>query len=169
LFLELGTGAGLGTASLLSGMSSTARLVTVELSEALSLAAQEEINDPRVAWVIADGGQWLEAGQPGQRGYDLVFADSWPGKFTHLDEALGLVAVGGFYVVDDLFPQPNWPPAHRASVDALTARLADLPRWHTVRTGPRPTRRHQGQRGLHAHRFRCGKTRRTGRGERIIH
>ena len=73
-FLELGTGAGLGTASLLNGMSETARLVTIELSEALSRAAQEEITDPRVEWVIADGGQWPAAQQPRQRRYDLVFA-----------------------------------------------------------------------------------------------
>jgi predicted O-methyltransferase YrrM len=134
MFLELGTGAGLGTACLLSGMSGTARLVTVELSEALSQAAQEEINDPRVEWVIADGGPWLAARQPGQRRYDMVFADAWPGKFTHLDEALDLVADGGLYVVDDLLPQPNWPASHRASVDALTARLASLPGWRTFRT-----------------------------------
>jgi|ERR1022692_540658 predicted O-methyltransferase YrrM len=73
-FLELGTGAGLGTASRLNGMSETARLVTIELSEALSRAAQEEITDPRVEWVIADGGQWPAAQQPRQRRYDLVFA-----------------------------------------------------------------------------------------------
>ena len=134
MLLELGTGAGLGTASLLSGMSATARLVTVELSQTLSYAAQREIDDPRVEWVIADGGQWLAARQPGQRRYDMVFADTWPGKFTHLDEALGLVAVGGLYVVDDLLPQPTWPSGHQASVDALTARLASLAGWHTFRT-----------------------------------
>lgn len=133
-FLELGTGAGLGTASLLNGMSETARLVTIELSEVLSGAAQEEITDPRVEWVVADGGQWLAAQQPPQRRYDLVFADTWPGKFTYLDEALDLVAGGGLYVVDDLLPQPNWPPSHQASVDALTTRLVSLPGWHTIRT-----------------------------------
>jgi predicted O-methyltransferase YrrM len=133
LFLELGTGAGLGTASLLSGMSRDARLVTIELSGALSQAAQDEIDDPRVEWVIADGGQWLTARQPGQRRYDMVFADAWPGKFTHLDQALGLVAVGGLYVVDDLLPQPNWPASHQGRVDALTARLASLPGWRSFR------------------------------------
>jgi len=133
--LELGTGVGLGTLFLLSGMSEAARLVTIELSEALSRAAQQEITDPRVEWVIADGGQWLAAQQTRHRRYDVVFADTWPGKFTHLDEALNLVADGGLYVVDDLLPQPNWPPNHQVSVDALTTRLASLPGWHTVRTG----------------------------------
>ena len=120
---------GLGTAALLSGMSPSARLVTVELSAEQSHAAREEITDPRVDWVIADGGDWLAAADPRQGRYDLIFADTWPGKFTHLDQALSLVADGGLYVIDDLLPQPTWPPDHRASVDRLIARLAARPGW----------------------------------------
>jgi predicted O-methyltransferase YrrM len=131
-FLELGTGAGLGTVSLLSGMDPTARLVTVELSETLSRTAREEIADPRVEWVVADGGDWLTAAVAREERYDLVFADTWPGKFTHLDEALSLVAPGGFYVVDDLHPVPDWPD-HQADVDALIARLGSLHGWHSFR------------------------------------
>jgi methylase of polypeptide subunit release factors len=59
--LELGTGTGLGTASLLAGMNAAVTLVTVELSQPLSGIAREEIADPRVEWVIADGGDWLTA------------------------------------------------------------------------------------------------------------
>jgi len=59
--LELGTGTGLGTASLLAGMNAAVTLVTVELSQPLSDIAREEIADPRVEWVIADGGDWLTA------------------------------------------------------------------------------------------------------------
>jgi predicted O-methyltransferase YrrM len=132
-FLELGTGAGLGTVSLLSGMDPAARLVTVELSETLSRTAREEIADPRVEWVVADGGDWLTAAAARGDRYDLVFADTWPGKFTHLDEALSLVAPGGFFVVDDLLPVPTWTSAHQADVDALTARLGSLPGWHSFR------------------------------------
>lgn len=58
---ELGTGTGLGTASLLAGMNAAVTLVTVELSQPLSGIAWEEIADPRVEWVIADGGDWLTA------------------------------------------------------------------------------------------------------------
>lgn len=131
--LELGTGAGVGTASLLSGMNSAARLVTVELSQTLSDMAREEIADPRVEWVIADGGDWLTDAVTREDRYDLVFADTWPGKFTHVDEALSLVAPGGFYVVDDLLPLPEWTKAHGADVDALTGRLASMPGWHGFR------------------------------------
>ena len=47
----------------------------------------------------------------GQR-FDLIFADAWPGKFTHLDLALSILAPGAFYVVDDLLPQATWPADH---------------------------------------------------------
>ena len=59
--------------------------------------------------------------------FDLIFADSWPGKFTHLDLALGLLAPGGFYVVDDLRPQPTWPRGHEAAVEAFVSTLSQRP------------------------------------------
>lgn len=120
--LELGTGVGEGTAWLLSGMDSASRLITVELDEVVQKVAREQLGgDPRVTFVAADGGEWLRGydGEP----FDLVFADTWPGKFTHLERALELVAPGGTYLIDDLDPQPGWPQGHGASVERL---LADL-------------------------------------------
>ena len=121
-FLELGTGVGEGTAWLLSGMDPASRLTTVELDPAVQAVAREQLSaDPRVTFVSGDGGSWLEDfdGHP----FDLVFADTWPGKFTHLDQALDLVAVGGTYLIDDLFPQPAWPANHEAAVERLLAEL----------------------------------------------
>ncbi|MFD3335990.1 O-methyltransferase [Streptomyces sp. NPDC058700] len=120
--LELGTGVGEGTAWLLSGMDEASCLTTVELDPAVQAIAQEQLGtDPRVTFVSEDGGTWLESfdGAP----FDLVFADTWPGKFTHLDRALELVAPGGTYLIDDLFPQPGWPEGHDASVERLLAEL----------------------------------------------
>ena len=54
-----------------------------------------------------------------RKGFDLIFADTWPGKFSQLPETLALVRPGGFYVVDDLLPQPNWPEGHAASLERL--------------------------------------------------
>lgn len=120
--LELGTGAGEGAAWLLSGMDRAARLTTVELDAAVQAIAREQLGaDPRVTFVAGDGGAWLEDfdGAP----FDLVFADTWPGKFTHLERALELVAPGGTYLIDDLLPQPGWPQDHTASVERLLAEL----------------------------------------------
>ncbi|MFC7622082.1 hypothetical protein [Microlunatus sp. GCM10028923] len=77
--------AGLGTLHLLDGMSAATRLVTVELDPALSRIAQEEIDDHRVEFVIANGGRWLESQDAIKSRFDLIFADTGPGKFSHLD------------------------------------------------------------------------------------
>jgi predicted O-methyltransferase YrrM len=130
--LELGTGVGEGTAWLLSGMAPDARLVSVELDTAVQAVAREELGaDPRLTLVSGDGGAWLEeyGGEP----FDLVFADTWPGKFTHLDRALELVAPGGTYLVDDLDPQPGRPEGHETSVASLLADLEARKDFRTVR------------------------------------
>ncbi|MER5948171.1 class I SAM-dependent methyltransferase [Streptomyces sp. NPDC001904] len=130
--LELGTGVGEGTAWLLSGMDPDSSLTTVELDPALQAFAQEQLGaDPRVTFVSGDGGAWLEDFDGAA--FDLVFADTWPGKFTHLDRALELVAPGGTYLIDDLFPQPGWPEGHEASVQRLLAELDEREDFRVVR------------------------------------
>jgi len=114
--LELGTGTGVATAWMLNGMDAEARLVSVEIDEANLEVAKERLGDDlRVTFIHADGGEWLNRAEPDQ--FDMIFADSWPGKYTHLDEALRSLKRGGLYVVDDMLPQPNWPDdhAHRAN------------------------------------------------------
>ena len=130
--LELGTGVGEGTAWLLSGMGRAARLTTVELDAGVQAIARDELSaDPRVTFVTADAGHWLEeySGDP----FDLVFADTWPGKFTHLERALTLVAPGGTYLIDDLTPQPDWPESHATAVTRLLAALERHPDFRSVR------------------------------------
>lgn len=63
--------------------------------------------------------------------FDGVFADTWPGKYHDRDLAMRLVKPGGWYVVDDLYPQPGWPEGHQASVDRLVADLTALEAWTT--------------------------------------
>ncbi|WP_427922330.1 O-methyltransferase [Streptomyces sp. cg40] len=130
--LELGTGVGEGTAWLLSGMDPAARLVTVELDATVQAVAREQFgSDTRVTFVTGDGGDWLDGydGEP----FDLVFADTWPGKFTHLERALELVAPGGTYLIDDLSPQPGWPESHKAAVQRLLAELEGRHDFRSVR------------------------------------
>ena len=127
-FLELGTGAGLGTAYLLRGADAASRLTTVELDPELSALARSQVVDDGIEWVVADGGPWLEARcKGGAERFDLVFADTWPGKFTHLAEVLELLAQGGLYVVDDLRPQRNWPEGHQVRVAHLVHELLARP------------------------------------------
>ena len=67
-------------------------------------------SDPRVTFHVMDGADFI-SNAPQDR-FDLIYADAWPGKFTHLDETLSLLRVGGIYFIDDLLPQPNWPEGH---------------------------------------------------------
>ncbi len=129
--LEIGTGTGVGTAWLLSGMDASARLDTVDTDRAVVAVAQRHLgSDPRVAFRLEDGAAFLARAEPDT--YDVVYADAWPGKFTHLDAALACLRQGGVYVIDDLLPQPNWPDGHATKVDALVAALRSKPGFVTV-------------------------------------
>ncbi|MCA9837744.1 MAG: class I SAM-dependent methyltransferase [Trueperaceae bacterium] len=99
--LELGTGTGLATAWLLDGMDKKSSLVTVDNNAELTAVAQHYLgNDPRLSIYTQDGFDFLETLQ-GQQ-FDLVFADTWPGKIEKPELALNLVAPGGIYFIDDL-------------------------------------------------------------------
>jgi predicted O-methyltransferase YrrM len=78
--------------------------------------------DPRVTFCQEDAGEFIDALEPAQ--FDLIFADTWAGKFSYLDKALALLRPGGMYVVDDLLPQANWPTGHQSKVDAFVADMA---------------------------------------------
>jgi predicted O-methyltransferase YrrM len=65
----------------------------------------------------------------------LIYADAWPGKFTHLEEALALLRPGGVYLVDDLLPQPNWPEGHAPKVPVLIKELEHRSEFASVKLG----------------------------------
>lgn len=123
--LELGTGCGLGTSWLLDGMDASSSLISVDTDpHAQAIAASELAVDSRLTLLLQDGGEFLTT--RGGR-FDLIYADAWPGKYSHLDEALGLLNPGGLYVVDDMLPQSNWPDGHGEKAAALITVLERLP------------------------------------------
>jgi predicted O-methyltransferase YrrM len=124
-FLELGTGTGVGTSWLLAGMDAHARLDSVDSDPAAQEIAGRHLGaDRRVTFHLTDGAAFLERSE---RRYDLVYADAWPGKFSHLDLALSQLRSGGIYMVDDLLPQTNWPAGHDVKVSALVKELEAKP------------------------------------------
>jgi predicted O-methyltransferase YrrM len=121
-FLELGTGTGVGTAAILSGMDAASRLDSVESDAAVLAVARKHLSgDPRVTFHHEDGVTFLQLAQG--RLFDFIYADTWPGKFTHLGEALALLAPGAIYLIDDLSPQSGWPPDHGPKVPRLITDL----------------------------------------------
>jgi len=130
--LELGTGTGHGTAWLLAGMDAASTLDTVDSDEHLVAVARRHLGaDTRVTFHVRDGGEFLGSCAPGL--FDLIYADAWPGKFSHLDAALALLRPGGVYVIDDLLPQPNWPDGHAPRVPALVEDLERRGEFTTVK------------------------------------
>ena len=130
--LELGTGTGLGTAWLLSGMDAASHLDTIDTDPKVVAIARTHLEkDARVTFHVMDGADFISR-SPRDR-YDLIYADAWPGKFTHLDETLSLLRVGGIYFIDDLLPQPNWPDGHAAKVPALIYAIDRRPGFATVK------------------------------------
>src|SRR5262249_5555391 len=130
--LELGTGTGVGTAWLLEGMNERARLLSIDSDAQVQEVARAHLgHDPRVTFHLGDGAAFLE--ESASERFDLIYADAWPGKFTHLDRALSLLAAGGIYFIDDLLPQPAWPEGHAPRVPLLIDDLERRPAFITTK------------------------------------
>jgi len=115
--LELGTGSGLATSWIISGLDENAVLTSVENNAMLLSVAQENLPDARIIFVLEDGYKWLQDYQ-GEK-FDLIFADAMPGKYDLFEEAFSLLKTGGFYIIDDMFPQANWPEGHDDRVNSF--------------------------------------------------
>jgi predicted O-methyltransferase YrrM len=130
-FLELGTGTGVGAAWMLDGMDARSHLDTVDNDATTSSVARKHLGgDARVTFHLSDAAEYLTRAAGDQ--YDLVYADAWPGKFSHLDLVLDLIRPGGIYFVDDLLPQPNWPSGHAEKIPLLVADLERRPQFTSV-------------------------------------
>ncbi|WP_282050365.1 O-methyltransferase [Maribacter aquivivus] len=121
-FLEIGTGIGLSLSWMIEGMDADSKLISVDNDPALiSIASSYFGDDDKVEVICKDGTDWIKEYSGAK--FDLIFADAWPGKYSEIDEVLDLLQVGGFYIIDDMTKQPNWPEGHEDNVIALTAYL----------------------------------------------
>ncbi|MGJ8735579.1 O-methyltransferase [Zobellia laminariae] len=121
-FLELGTGIGLSLSWMVDGMDAESELISVDNDPKLIAIVKDYFeSDKRVKLFCEDGSEWIK-NYLGEK-FDLIFADAWPGKYSEIDEVLDFVKVGGFYVIDDMTAQPNWPEGHEDNVTRLVAYL----------------------------------------------
>jgi predicted O-methyltransferase YrrM len=119
-FLDLGTGTGLSAAWLLDGMGPDAALLSMDNDPAVLEVARRHLgHDRRLQLVCEDGDTFVQRLAAEGRKFDLIFADTWAGKYRCLQEVLGMLNPAGFYVIDDMLPQPNWPEDHPPKVQAL--------------------------------------------------
>ncbi len=123
--LELGSGTGLSTAWILDGLDSKSTLLTVDNDELLlSILKRNLGSDSRLTVVCEDGEEFLQRHLGEQ--FDFIFADTWAGKYRMLRETLEMLNTGGFYVIDDMLAQSNWPDGHAEKVAALISTLEQL-------------------------------------------
>ena len=112
---EFGTGCGVGTAWLRSGVRGDARIVTAELDAKLAGAAAEIfVDDPQVEVLSADWSTLLDKGP-----FSLLFLDSGEPTEVAVDSVADLVEPGGIVVLDDFTPCEGWPPITYGRVDTL--------------------------------------------------
>ncbi|MBD8868975.1 O-methyltransferase [Nocardioides donggukensis] len=112
---EFGTGTGVGTAWLRSGVPEGARILTAELDPRLAEAAAEIFtDDPRVEVRAADWSTLRDQGP-----FSLLFLDSGTPAEVTPDAVADLVEPGGLVVLDDFAPCEMWPPLTGGRVDTL--------------------------------------------------
>lgn len=116
IMAEFGTGCGVGTAWLRSGVRDrNARIITAELDPRLAHAAAEIFtDDPLVDVLEADWSTLMDKGP-----YSLLFLDSGDPDAVAVDKLADLLEPGGLVVLDDFVPCEMWPPITGGRVDTL--------------------------------------------------
>ncbi|WP_110206034.1 O-methyltransferase [Nocardioides daejeonensis] len=113
---EFGTGTGVGTAWLRSGVRrDDARILSAELDQLLAGAAAEIFADDPQVQVLAADWSILSDHAP----FSLLFLDSGIPSEVTVDRIADLVEPGGIVVLDDFVPCEMWPPISNGRVDTL--------------------------------------------------
>ncbi|MDP9822524.1 O-methyltransferase [Nocardioides massiliensis] len=112
---EFGTGTGVGTAWLRSGIRPGARILSAELDPTLADAATKLFEtDDQVEVVAAD---WSTLS--GRSPFSLLFLDAREPEHSGADTVIDLMEEGGIVVIDDLVPCESWPPLYAGRVDSV--------------------------------------------------
>jgi hypothetical protein len=48
-----------------------------------------------------------------------------PGKYDLFDETINMLSNHGYYIIDDMLPQPNWPQGHDERVHNFIKRIEE--------------------------------------------
>jgi len=131
---ESGTGVGVGTAWLHSGLGPDARLVTVERDPDVAARATALFADDERVEVIVGDWRLLEAHAP----FDVFFCDGG-GKRDAPEHVIDLLAPGGVLILDDFTPSPHWPPRFDGAVDELRLFYLTHPRLSATEVQTTPT------------------------------
>jgi predicted O-methyltransferase YrrM len=119
--LELGTGTGVGTAWMVSGLLPRTDVTVTSVEKDPANAALAAAGD-WPSFVRLRCGDALEALAEGGA-FDLIFADAPGGKWDGLDRTIAALRPHGLLIVDDMTPLPNWTDTHAAAQDKVRQTL----------------------------------------------
>jgi predicted O-methyltransferase YrrM len=126
---EFGTGCGVGTAWLRSGVrGDKTRIITAELDAKLAAAAAAVFSDDDTVDVLTADWSTLHDKGP----FSLLLLDSWDPQSVGVDAIVDLVEAGGIVILDDFSPCESWPPISNGRVDQLREAWLTDPRFTTV-------------------------------------
>ena len=125
---EFGTGTGVGTAWLRSGVRESARILTAELDPKLAGAAAQIFEEDAQVEVRAADWDTLRDQGP----FSLLYLDSGDPASVRVDAVADLVEAGGLVVLDDFTPCESWPPVFQGRVDTLREEWLSDDRFTTV-------------------------------------
>lgn len=130
--LEIGTGAGVGTAWLAAGAPTGVTIHTIELDHVRSAATTATFTGPeQISFHVGDAVDLL----PDLGTFDLVFADAEGGKWYGLESTIQAVRIGGVLVVDDMNP-PRWESeVHERMTQAVRKTLLEDERLLSAELG----------------------------------
>ncbi len=131
--LELGTGAGVGVAWIVTGLAARTdvSVTSVELEPEVAAAAAQQDWPPYVQLEVGDALEVLRR----QRGWSLIFADAQGGKWEGLDDTIDALEPGGVLLVDDMAPTEFTNDLHRDKTAEVRATLLGDPRILAVEIG----------------------------------
>lgn len=123
--LELGTGAGVGTAWLIHGLATRTDvdIVTIDNDTATADLAAQAPWPPYVRPIVGDAVHVTTR----EGAFDLIFADAQGGKWDGLDITIAALRPGGHLLVDDMTP-PHFANAHHEhKTNEVRTRILDHP------------------------------------------
>jgi demethylmenaquinone methyltransferase/2-methoxy-6-polyprenyl-1,4-benzoquinol methylase len=119
--LELGTGAGVGLAWIVEGLTGRqdVQVVSVELDPKASAVAARIEWPSTVTLSVGDAAEFIH--DPDQ--WDLVFADAQGGKWEGLSNTIRSLRLGGILLVDDMTPDEFVNDEHRGKTAEVRTHL----------------------------------------------
>ena len=123
--LEIGTGAGVGLAWILTGLGKRGdvEVISIEADATLAAGLASHPWPPFVRLETVDAAAAL----PGLGSFNLVFADAAPHKYEGMEAVIAALRPGGQLIIDDVSVSPRTQPPQREAIAALRRTILGHP------------------------------------------